>query len=77
MSKNKDPNLIPLTLDANEVARLLVISRRTVYRLLDAGLIPKPIKLGNATRWRRRDIDLFVQAGSMRAFRKLKRGDKE
>ena len=36
-----------LTLDATEVAQLLGISKRTVYRLLDAGQIPKPIKLGN------------------------------
>ena len=61
-----------LTLDATEVAQLLGISKRTVYRLLDAGQIPKPIKLGNATRWRRSDIELFVEAGSIRAFRRAK-----
>ena len=61
-----------LTLDATEVAQLLGISKRTIYRLLDAGQIPKPIKLGNATRWRRSDIVLFVEAGSIRAFRRAK-----
>ena len=74
MSQIRDPNIRPLTLDANEAAQLLGLSRRTVYRLLDAGKIPKPLKLGNATRWRRTDIELFVETGSIRAFRRAKSG---
>lgn len=69
------PSLKRLTLNVNEVSHLLGVSRRTVYRLLDAGQIPKPFKLGSATRWRRSDIELFVQAGSIRAFRRAKRGE--
>jgi excisionase family DNA binding protein len=64
-----------LTLDVTEVAQMLGISKRTVYRLLDGGEIPRPIKLGNATRWRRSDIVLFVEAGSIRAFRRAKGKD--
>ena len=74
MSQIRDPNIRPLTLDVNEVAQLLGVSKRTVYRLLDAGQIPKPLKLGNATRWRRTDIELFVKAGSIRAYRRSKKG---
>lgn len=63
-----------LTLNTEAVAQLLGVSKRTVYRLLDAGQIPRPIKLGNATRWRRSDVELFVKAGSVRAFKREKRG---
>ena len=68
----RDTSTASLTLDVTEVAQLLGISKRTVYRLLDARQIPKPIKLGNATRWRHSDIVLVVEAGSIRAFRRAK-----
>jgi excisionase family DNA binding protein len=74
MSQTEDPKIRSLTLDVKQVAHLLSVSRRTVYRLLDAGQIPKPLKLGGATRWRRTDIELFVEAGSIRAFRRAKHG---
>lgn len=74
MSHIEDPAIRPLTLDIKQVAQLLGLSKRTVYRLLDAGQIPKPMKLGNATRWRRKDIELFVEAGSIRAYRRAKSG---
>jgi excisionase family DNA binding protein len=74
MSQTEDPKTRPLTLDVKQVAHLLSVSRRTVYRLLDAGQIPKPMKLGNATRWRHKDIELFVETGSIRAFRRAKHG---
>jgi excisionase family DNA binding protein len=76
MPGSRNTDIEPLTLDAIEVAQLLGVSKRTVYRLLDEGQIPKPIKLRNATRWRRSDIELFVEAGSIRAFRRAKRADK-
>ena len=73
MSQTQDLKIRPLTLDVNEVAQILGVSSWTVYRLLDAGKIPKPLKFGNATRWRRSDIEMFVEAGSIRAFRRAKR----
>ena len=74
MSQVIDPNIRSLTLDVKQVAQLLGLSRRSVYRLLDAGQIPKPLKLGSATRWRHKDIEQFVEAGSIRAFRRAKSG---
>ncbi len=35
-------------LDLNEVARRLIVSRRQVYRLMAAGVLPRPRKI-----WRR------------------------
>lgn len=47
-------------LRAREVARLLAVSVRSVWRLASTGLIPTPVKVGGATRWRARDIHAFV-----------------
>ena len=74
MSQYEDAACRPLTLGVNQVAQLLGLSKRTIYRLLDAGKIPKPIQLGGAVRWRRTDIELFIEAGSIRAFRRSKNG---
>lgn len=50
----------PLLLTDREVAGLLSISRRTVWRLTSTGELPKPIKLGRASRWRRADLEAFI-----------------
>ncbi len=40
-----------LLLTAKQVAALLSISWRTVYRLSDSGKMPRPLKLSGSTRW--------------------------
>lgn len=37
------------TIDVVEVARIIGVSRRTVFRMLDAGEIPQPIRLSKRT----------------------------
>ena len=49
LKAEKEPLLIPLS----EAAQLLSVSVRTIYRLADAGKIPKLIKLGHSVRVRR------------------------
>ena len=39
--------------DVEVVAGLLTCSTRHVYRLSDAGKMPRPVKLGALVRWRR------------------------
>lgn len=46
----------PRLVDVEEIARLLGISSRHVYRLADSGRMPYPIKLGGAVRW---DLDVI------------------
>ena len=43
-----DPEMI----DVRQVAAMLHCSTRHVYRLADAGQMPKPCKLGRLVRWR-------------------------
>ncbi len=61
-----------LVMTASEVSKCLGISTRTIYRLIEKKALPKPFKLGNSTRWRRKDIELFVAEGSMTAFNRAK-----
>ena len=62
MPNSDHPNFGPkLLLRDRDVAAVLSISVRYVWRLVTAGQFPKPVRLGNCTRWRRSDIDEFVR----------------
>jgi len=56
----KSPSRL-LTVEA--VALMLDVSKRTVYRLSDAGRMPRPVKLGGAVRWDRTAISSWIAAG--------------
>lgn len=73
MVTQSTPDNTALVMTTKEVAASLKISLRTLYRLMDGDRIPKPVKLGSLTRFRRSDIELFLAVGSMSAFRKAKR----
>ena len=54
----------PATLfDVEQVATILNCSPRHVYRLADAGAMPKPRRLGVLVRWSRLEIEAWVKAG--------------
>ncbi|MCK4340917.1 MAG: helix-turn-helix domain-containing protein [Phycisphaerae bacterium] len=57
------PAIIAELLDVGAVAGLLRCSRRHVYRLSDAGRLPRPIKLGQLVRWRRASLNEWLAAG--------------
>ena len=50
-------------LSVEGVAELLDISKRHVYRLSDAGKMPRPLKLGGAVRWDRQSLERWIAAG--------------
>ena len=50
-------------IDVEEVARILDCSTRHVYRLADAGRIPRPVKLGALVRWNRDSILGWIAEG--------------
>jgi excisionase family DNA binding protein len=50
----------PLMLKVEQVARLLNISERTVWRLASTGEIPRPIGLGRSRRWSLKNIEQFI-----------------
>jgi len=50
----------PALLDVRQVASLLGCSTRHVYRMSDAGKMPRPIRLGSLVRWSRASIDEWI-----------------
>jgi predicted DNA-binding transcriptional regulator AlpA len=53
----------PLLIRANELAGILNVSRRTLWRLKSAGALPRPMRLGAAIRWRFEEIKQWIAAG--------------
>jgi len=53
----------PLLLRVGELAQLLGISERTVFRMQSAGKLPAPVRLTGAVRWRFAEIEKWVAAG--------------
>jgi predicted DNA-binding transcriptional regulator AlpA len=52
-----------MLISVNELATILDISPRTVWRLLSAGKLVRPLRIGGAVRWRYREIIDWIDAG--------------
>jgi excisionase family DNA binding protein len=63
MDANRKNNAQPAMLTVHHVARMLNCSARTVYRLTDAGRMPRPVKLGALVRWPRDVIERWIADG--------------
>ena len=55
----------PLLLTVDDVARLLSVSTRTVWRLLSKGEFPEPVRLGKVVRWRLAEIQFWIDRGCL------------
>ena len=57
-----------------ECAALCGVGRRTWRQYQAAGKVPPPIKLGGLTRWKRDDIELWIEWGcpSLERFLEIK-----
>jgi len=53
----------PLMLKVEDVATMLAISTRQVFRLSDSGRMPRPLKLGGSVRWRKGDVQAWIEKG--------------
>jgi excisionase family DNA binding protein len=60
-------------LDVESVAEMLNVSTRHVYRLADAGRMPRPLKLGGANRWDRDALSRWIADGCPRCDGRGKR----
>lgn len=54
-----------LLLRPRDVAALLAISVRGVWRLAGRDEIPRPVKIGNSTRWRASEVEAFIAQSSV------------
>jgi len=50
-------------LNVDDVAKMLRCSTRTVYRLADAGRMPRPVKLRALIRWPRDQVESWIADG--------------
>ena len=53
-------------LNAKQVAVLLRVSVRSVYRLRDGQRMPRPVRVGTLLRWREGDLRQWLDAGCPR-----------
>jgi predicted DNA-binding transcriptional regulator AlpA len=49
-----------LLVKAAEVARLMGISTRSLWRLVRAQQFPRPVRVGHCSRWRLADVEAWV-----------------
>ena len=47
-------------LTVGDVAKKLAVSKRSVWKLLSLGQLPKPVKILSSSRWREADINAFI-----------------
>lgn len=66
-AKNKEQET-RLLLKVEQVAKMLGLSERSVWRLTSTGEIPAPIKLGRSRRWSRKTIEDFVESKALEAI---------
>jgi len=52
-----------ILLSVSDLARVLGTSTRTVWRLLEKGKLPKPMRLGSRPRFRADELCEWVKAG--------------
>ncbi len=53
----------PVMLTVEDMGRLLNCSARSIYRLAEAGRIPRPVRLGGLRRWHRPMVERWLDAG--------------
>ena len=48
---------------ADDLAKMLKLSERTLWRLLSGGKIPEPVRIGGSTRWRLAEVQEWIAQG--------------
>jgi predicted DNA-binding transcriptional regulator AlpA len=54
------------TYDVSDLATMLKLSTRTVWRLSDGGVIPGRLRIGKSVRWSKRVVDSWIEQGCPR-----------
>lgn len=53
----------PTLLTVEQVAAMMSVSKRTVWRMLSAGELIQPIRVRGNTRWRHAELHEWIEAG--------------
>jgi excisionase family DNA binding protein len=62
-AKREYPPVEPLLVNASEVARMLSVSKTTLWRLRASGRLPRPVRIGGSIRWRIAEIRTWIEQG--------------
>jgi excisionase family DNA binding protein len=54
---------LPLLISAGQLAGMLNVTRRALWRLRSSGRLPRPVTLGRSVRWNRDEIRGWVEQG--------------
>ncbi|MDC9623740.1 helix-turn-helix domain-containing protein [Xenorhabdus sp. XENO-7] len=49
-------------LNREQVCDVLSLSRATLYRKIESGLIPKPLKDGRSSKWKESDLQPYIDS---------------
>ncbi len=63
MKDSNPTTVIKRLIIVDEVAVILSVSPRQVYRMADADLMPRPMKLGGSNRWDLQVIEEWISRG--------------
>ena len=63
MQTDKTTNELPQLLTINDVAEILKISQRSIWRLVASGKLVAPLRVGGSIRWKREDIREWIDSG--------------
>jgi len=69
ITNNDNPQLAeeildqPLLISVGELAMILKVSQRSIWRLLSAGKMIEPIRIGGAVRWRFSEVKRWIDQG--------------
>jgi prophage regulatory protein len=53
----------PALMTVEDLAKLLRVSVRTVWRLRQNACLPHPVKIGGGVRWRMSDVKAWIEQG--------------
>lgn len=51
-----------ILLDVKDASALCNVSRSAWYKLSSSGKVPRPVKIGRLTRWRRDELERWIAA---------------
>lgn len=53
----------PVVVTARQLAIMLQVSKRTLFRMRSAGRLPAPLRVGGVVRWRLQDVQNWIANG--------------
>lgn len=64
----------PALLTARQLGQMLSLSKTKIYQMIAAGQLPHSLRIGRSRRWRRNDINLWIEfdCPSMERFAELR-----